>query len=175
MTTRPLADTERLRCVRGRHRADCKGAKDRRHVQPVRQRCTTRGHVQRCKGPSDPRHVRPSRSEAARLREAARKAARRAARKGAKAVVVDGPKCAQSTMAAPERKRRCCALMAPKPTPIERATRRLSAYRASCRACRQTHIDWERPEGTGYCHGYRQRWEHYHPTYGAMMACAVAA
>lgn len=75
MATRPLPAKKLLRCARGRHRGNCKGDKDKRHLKPVRQRCTVRGHVYGCGGPSDPRHApRASRSEAARQREASRRA-----------------------------------------------------------------------------------------------------
>lgn len=71
----------------------------------------------------------------------------------------------------------------PAETISERENRSLSPHTSGvlrsaegvCRSCGQIHIDWERPEGTGYCHGYRQRWEHYHPTYEAMTACQVSA
>lgn len=76
MATRPLPAKKLLRCTRGRHRADCKGDKDKRHARSPRQRCTVRGHVYRCSGPNDLRHSRSSRSDAARQREAVKRAMR---------------------------------------------------------------------------------------------------
>lgn len=40
-----------------------------------------------------------------------------------------------------------------------------------CLVCQQEHIDFDRPDGTGYCHRYRTRGEHYHESYAELLAC----
>ena len=40
-----------------------------------------------------------------------------------------------------------------------------------CRTCGAVHITWQRPDGIGYCCGFRTPAEHYHDSYEEMLVC----